>query len=153
MCLHTSQGWVTLSPSLTHTSTRTSWFSWVRCVPGSTYIVDILNILIQKCNNFPTSKPYPWVIPKIRGNDRWMTLMYKHQTLIVSLNFTKIINVFFKSDWLITMLFQAQQRCWSRNMSHLVKSGSAEHSTWAHTHKNTQTHTRHAKLKLHLNSQ
>ncbi len=30
----------------------------------------------------------------------------------------------FKSDWLITMLFQGQQRCGSRNMSHLVKSGS-----------------------------
>ncbi len=32
--------------------------------------------------------------------------MYKHQTLIVSLNFTEIINLFFKSDWLITMLTQ-----------------------------------------------
>ncbi len=51
--------------------------------------------------------------------------MYKHQTLIVSLNLTKIINLFIKSDWLITMLFQGQQRCWSRNMSHLVKAGSA----------------------------
>ncbi len=51
--------------------------------------------------------------------------MYKHQTLILSLNFTKIINLFFKSDWLITMLFQGQQRCWSRNMLHLVKSGYA----------------------------
>ncbi len=51
--------------------------------------------------------------------------MYKQQTLIVSLNFTKIINLFFKSDWLITMSFQGQQSCWSRNMSHLVKSGSA----------------------------
>ncbi len=39
-----------------------------------------------------------------------MTLMYKQQTLIVSLNLTKIINLFFKSDW---------------NMSHLVKFGSA----------------------------
>ncbi len=54
-----------------------------------------------------------------------MTLMYKHQTLIVSLNYTQIINWFFKSDWIITMLFQGQQRCWPRNMSHLVKSGSA----------------------------
>ncbi len=35
--------------------------------------------------------------------------MYKQQTLIVSLNFKKIINLFFKSDWLITMLFQGQQ--------------------------------------------
>ncbi len=51
--------------------------------------------------------------------------MYKQQTLIVSLNFTKIINLFFKSDWLITMLFQCQQRFWPRNMSYLVKSGSA----------------------------
>ncbi len=51
--------------------------------------------------------------------------MYKQQTLIVSLNFTKIINLFFKSDWLITMSFQGQQSCWSRNMLHLVKSGSA----------------------------
>ncbi len=58
-----------------------------------------------------------------------MPLIYKHQTLIISLNFTKIINLFFKSDWLITMLFQGQQRCWPRNMSHLVKSGSA--SPWA----------------------
>ncbi len=54
-----------------------------------------------------------------------MTLMYKQQTLIVSINFTKIINVFFKSDCLITMLFQGQQRFWPRNMSYLVKSGSA----------------------------
>ncbi len=54
-----------------------------------------------------------------------MTLMYKQQTLIVSLNFTKIIKLFFKYDWLITMLFQCQQRCWPRNMLHLVKSGSA----------------------------
>ncbi len=37
--------------------------------------------------------------PKIRGHDRWMTPMYKQQTLIVSLNFTQIIN-------LITMLIQ-----------------------------------------------
>ncbi len=51
-----------------------------------------------------------------------------YQTLIVSLNFTKIINWFFKSDWLITMLFQGQQRYWSRNMSDLVKSDSA--SRW-----------------------
>ncbi len=51
--------------------------------------------------------------------------MYKQQTLIISLNFTTIINLFFKSDWLITMLFQGQQRWWPRNMSHLVKSGSA----------------------------
>ncbi len=50
-------------------------------------------------------------------------LMFKQQTLIVSLNFRKIINLFFKPDWLITMLFQGQQRCWSRNVSHLVKSG------------------------------
>ncbi len=71
------------------------------------------------------TSPYPWVIPTIRGHYRWMTLKYKQQTLIVSLNFAKIINVFFESDWLITMLFQGQQRCWSRNMSHLVKSGSA----------------------------
>ncbi len=28
-------------------------------------------------------------------------------------------------DWFITMLFQGQQRCWSRNMLYLVKSGSA----------------------------
>ncbi len=56
--------------------------------------------------------------------------MYKQQTLIVSLNFTKIINLFFKSDWLITMLLQGQQRCWPRNMLHLVKSGSA---TWRAT--------------------
>ncbi len=45
-----------------------------------------------------------WVIPKIRGNDRWMILMYKQQTLIISLNFTKVINLFFKSDWLIIIL-------------------------------------------------
>ncbi len=32
-----------------------------------------------------------------------MTLMYKQQTLIVGLNFTKMINLFFKSD-LITDL-------------------------------------------------
>ncbi len=51
--------------------------------------------------------------------------MYKQQTLIVSLNFRNIINLFFKSDWLIAMLFQGQQRCLSRNMSHLVKSDSA----------------------------
>ncbi len=51
--------------------------------------------------------------------------MYKQQTLIISLNFKKIINLFFKSDWLITMLFLGQQRCWPRNMPHLVKSGSA----------------------------
>ncbi len=55
----------------------------------------------------------------------WMTLMYKQQTQIVSLNFRNIINLFFKSDWLIAMLFQGQQRYLSRNMSHLVKSGSA----------------------------
>ncbi len=54
-----------------------------------------------------------------------MTLMYKQQTLIVSLHFTKIIKLFFKYDWLITMLFQGQQICWPRNMSHSVKSGSA----------------------------
>ncbi len=30
--------------------------------------------------------------------------MYKHQTLIISLNFTKVINLFFKSDWLIIIL-------------------------------------------------
>ncbi len=54
-----------------------------------------------------------------------MTLLYKHQTLFVSLNYPKIKNLFFKSDWLITMLFQGQQKCWPRNMSHLVKSGSA----------------------------
>ncbi len=59
------------------------------------------------------------------------------QTLIVSLNFTKIINLFFKSDWLITTLFQGQQRCWSRNMSHLVKSGSA----WRDTPPSIVTHT------------
>ncbi len=53
--------------------------------------------------------------PKIRGTDRWITLMYRHKTLIVILNFTKIINWFLKSDWLITMLFQGQQRCWPRN--------------------------------------
>ncbi len=58
-------------------------------------------------------------------NDRWVTMIYKHQTLIVYLNFTKIINLFFKSDWLIKMLFRGQQRCWSKNMSHLVKSVSA----------------------------
>ncbi len=40
--------------------------------------------------------------------------MYKQQTLIVSLNFTNIINFFLKSPWLITMLFQGQQRCWCR---------------------------------------
>ncbi len=40
--------------------------------------------------------------------------MYKQQTLIASLNFTNIINFFLKSDWLITMLFQGQQRCWCR---------------------------------------
>ncbi len=51
--------------------------------------------------------------------------MYKQQSLIVSLDFRKMINLFFKSDWLIAMLFQGQQRCLSRNMSHLVKSGSA----------------------------
>ncbi len=51
--------------------------------------------------------------------------MYKQQTLIISLNFTKIINLFFKSDWLMTMLFLGQQRCWLRNMPHLVKSVSA----------------------------
>ncbi len=34
-------------------------------------------------------------------------------------------DLYFKSDWLITMLFQDQQRCWPRNMLHLVKSGSA----------------------------
>ncbi len=61
-----------------------------------------------------------------------MTLMYKHQTLIVNLNFTKTINWFFKSDWLITMLFQGQQRCSSRNMSHLVKSGFDLLQTWFH---------------------
>ncbi len=59
------------------------------------------------------------------------------QTLIVSLNFTKIINLFLKSDWLITMLFQGQQRCWSRNMSHLIKSGSA----WRDTPPSIVTHT------------
>ncbi len=62
--------------------------------------------------------------------------MYKQQTLIVSLNKKKIINLFFKSDWLITMLFQGQQRCWPRNMSLLVKSGSAWLSTmkqWSKT--------------------
>ncbi len=58
--------------------------------------------------------------------------MYKHQTLIVSINFIKAINVFFKSDWLITTLFQGQQRCWSRNMSHLIKSGFALLQTWFH---------------------
>ncbi len=35
-----------------------------------------------------------------------MTLMYKQQTLIASLNFTKIINLFLQFDCLITMLFQ-----------------------------------------------
>ncbi len=39
-----------------------------------------------------------------------MTLIYKQQSLIVSLNFTKIINLLFKSDWLITMLLQGKQR-------------------------------------------
>ncbi len=48
-----------------------------------------------------------------------------HQTLIVSLNFTKTINWFFKSDWLITMLSQGQQRCGKGNMLHVVKAGSA----------------------------
>ncbi len=37
--------------------------------------------------------------------------MYKQQILIVNLHFTKIINLIFKSDWLITMVFQGQQRC------------------------------------------
>ncbi len=59
-----------------------------------------------------------------------MTLIYKQQTLIVRLNFTKIKNLLFKSDWLITMLFQGQQRCLPRNMSHLVKSGSARLSAF-----------------------
>ncbi len=36
--------------------------------------------------------------------------MYKQKTLIASLNFTKNINLFFKSDWLITMLFQGKIR-------------------------------------------
>ncbi len=36
--------------------------------------------------------------------------------------FHKIINLFFKSDWLITMLFLGQH-----NMPHLVKSGSVHH--------------------------
>ncbi len=49
--------------------------------------------------------------------------MYRHQTLIVILNFTKIINWFLKSDWLITMLFQGQQRCWLWNTSHSAISG------------------------------
>ncbi len=52
--------------------------------------------------------------------------MYRHQTLIVILNFTKIINWFLKSDWLITMLFQGQQRCWPRNTSHSAISGCAD---------------------------
>ncbi len=39
-----------------------------------------------------------------------MTRMYEQQTLIGRLHFTKI-NWFFKSDWLIPMSFQGQQRC------------------------------------------
>ncbi len=67
--------------------------------------------------------------------------MYKQQTLIEILNFTKIINLFFKSDWLITMLFQGQQR----NMSHLVKSGSAY---WTVPYHAMEKH--HLKLKPFL---
>ncbi len=104
--------------------------SWVNiyCCPWN-------NISIQKFNldHFPKPKPnLTRVITKIRGNYWWMTLIYKQQTLIVSLNFTKTTDLFFKSDWLITMLFQGQQRCWPRNMSHLVKSGSASSTLLKH---------------------
>ncbi len=53
--------------------------------------------------------------------------MYKQQTLIVSLNFTKIINLFFKSDWLIIMLFQGQQRCCDHNLRYEGPMGLERH--------------------------
>lgn len=52
-------------------------------------------------------------------------MIWKHQTLIVNLNVTWTVKLSLKSDWLTGMLFQDEQRCWSRNMLHLVKSGSA----------------------------
>jgi len=56
----------------------------------------------------------------------WITLT--HQTLILSLNLTSTVNLSPNSDWLIGMLFQDLQRCWSRNMLYLMKSGSP--SSW-----------------------
>ncbi len=99
---------------------HTSWFC-IYCWPWN-------NIWIQKCNldHFPTPKPNLTHESSLKSEERideWHWC--KQQTLIVTVNFTTIINLFFKSDWLITMLFQGQQRCWSKNMSHLVKSGSA----------------------------
>ncbi len=102
--------------------------SWM-CCWVNIYFWPWNNILIQKCNldNFPTAKPklnHEQSLKSEEMIDEW----HKQQTLILSLNFTKIINLFFKYDWLITMLFQG------RNMSHLVKTGSAcSHTGWFRT--------------------
>ncbi len=119
---------------------RTSWFAELDVVLVQHKLLTLeqhFNLQKLYLDHFPTPKPNLTHEQSLKSEEiiRWMTLMYKQQTLIVSLNFPKI-----KIDWLITMLFQGQQRCWSRNMSHLVKSGSAMR---AHTHTHTH-HTIHA---------
>ncbi len=89
-----------------------------------------INIFCWSWNNITAQNHRPNPIPthnlsqKSEGNDSWITSVQKHLTVVVSLKQTCPASLSFNSDWLIGMLFQDQQGCWSRNMLYLVKSHS-----------------------------